>query len=663
MATWSGASSFPLTRGTCPIIFTLHRIRMPYPFLQLVTGMTTRSAQVIALTSALFFCPVIETQGQLISISDGSATACSGVLYDSGGQGAAGYSNDEDLVLTLCPDDTSASVVLSFITFDLDISGPQNTWDNLSIHDGENTSATLLGVYTETSLQGISVSATTFNATGCLTLRFRSNTVGTGVFAATISCTSDCDAPTAAATMSLLSPARVCVGSSVTLDASASFSANGEGIGNYHWQFGQSGSLDTGSAVIEHTFDTPGWYPLGLVVTDSTGCESTNAIALEVFVSTAPSFTLNDLDSAVCIGQEIVLAGSAQAEPWSATSVGYGPGVYLPDDVGLPFTSEMILTGYEAGAVIASESDIASICVEMEHSYMGDLVLQVFCPNGQTVMLHQQSGGGTYVGSPNDMDSNSDPEVGECWQYCWSPTATNGTWFDNSQQGANPNTMVGGVPAGQSLVPGTYQSTGPMSDLIGCPFNGTWTFQSTDLWGADNGFLCGWSMSFATEVGGDTSIFTPTYGSGCDSTFWSGTSFAWTDQGCDSVLFVPEIPGPLELTYTAINNFGCTFEQVVTMEILEASDPLCAGIGITESEANGILVQPNPTTGPVLLTCDIPMQGFRLIDLDGRTVLGKDGLSARGSVSIDLRSIPAGVYVLEVSRGDGSAVRQRLVRE
>ena len=133
------------------------------------------------------------------------------------------------------------------------------------------------------------------------------------------------------------------------------------------------------------------------------------------------------------------------------------------------------------------------------------------------MILHQQGGGGTYLGSPNDTDSDEDPIFGECWEYCWSPSAMNGTWIENLA-----NTTMAGTPANESLNPGTYESVQPMDQLVGCPLNGEWVYQSTDLWAADNGFICSWSINFNPDIVPDVTQFTPIIGAGIDSSLWTG---------------------------------------------------------------------------------------------------------------------------------------------
>ena len=65
----------------------------------------------IRIFSILFlgFC-ILAVSGEVFAqvlVSDGYAEACSGVLYDSSGEGGAGFGPAEDFTLTLCPEEGS----------------------------------------------------------------------------------------------------------------------------------------------------------------------------------------------------------------------------------------------------------------------------------------------------------------------------------------------------------------------------------------------------------------------------------------------------------------------------------------------------------------------------------------------------------------------------
>ncbi len=104
---------------------------------------------------------------------------CGTTIYDIGGA-AGNYSNNQNTVVTYCPSVPGEVVSLDFSAFS--VTAP----DVLTVYDGPNISAPVLGSYAGTGLPG-TVTAT--NPGGCITVRFFSNanTVSTG-WAATLTC-------------------------------------------------------------------------------------------------------------------------------------------------------------------------------------------------------------------------------------------------------------------------------------------------------------------------------------------------------------------------------------------------------------------------------------------------------------------------------------------
>ncbi|MDP4953793.1 MAG: hypothetical protein NWQ53_09125, partial [Flavobacteriales bacterium] len=98
------------------------------------------------LASIVFVLGLLFNQSVLaqnnVQMANGTFESCGGALIDSGGQGGPGYSNDEYFTFTICPDVPGDVVTVDFVTFQLDQSGPQNSWDYLAIYDGETTGAT-----------------------------------------------------------------------------------------------------------------------------------------------------------------------------------------------------------------------------------------------------------------------------------------------------------------------------------------------------------------------------------------------------------------------------------------------------------------------------------------------------------------------------------------
>ncbi|MBK9036574.1 MAG: hypothetical protein IPL61_35880 [Myxococcales bacterium] len=163
-----------------------------------------------------------------------------------------------------------------------------------------------------------------------------------------------------------------------------------------------------------------------------------------------------------------------------------------PEDETLPcdgYESQLNFTGFSNGQTLNDVSKLLGVCVNMEHTWMRDLVIYAQCPNGTRVMLSDfegHSGGEVLLGQPLPDDG---PTPGVGWDYCWTPTATNLPWIPY----ANANN-VGTLPAGD------YQSSQPLTAFVGCPLNGNWTLRVEDRWGIDNGFIFNWSVKFDASI-------------------------------------------------------------------------------------------------------------------------------------------------------------------
>ncbi|MEP2279005.1 Calx-beta domain-containing protein [Maribacter sp.] len=114
----------------------------------------------------------------LIITDGGSASTCDDIFLDSGG--INNYSDNEDIIYTICPDTADNYTQVNFDQFDV-IPG-----DILYIYDGNNTGATLLGQFDNDNVPSQVFAS---NSDGCLTFRFTSNnnTTGNG-WQATVSC-------------------------------------------------------------------------------------------------------------------------------------------------------------------------------------------------------------------------------------------------------------------------------------------------------------------------------------------------------------------------------------------------------------------------------------------------------------------------------------------
>lgn len=537
----------------------------------------------VACGCALFAQPTIHP------ITEGSIIACTGGFVGSGGV-VGGYEDNEDYTATICPDQPGQGIFLTFVSFDLSQDGAA-PYDQMFIYNGSDTNAPLIGTYTDGELQGQIVATTPDNPTGCLTVRFTSNAIGTGTFSAAISCGTPCWPPVPdAVIVGETLPAKVCIGEPVQFDASASQPHPGRTIVDYSWDM-FDGTVLNGAAV-EHAFDEPGQYLVSLTVTDDLGCTNTQQTTVAVWVGTEPLFFGTTGDTTVCANGTIPLQGQTEAVTWNQLPVvDLGGEIALPDEQGVLFTSEIEFSIFPPGATVLTPSDLSTFCVSMEHSFIGDFVLSLTCPNGQNVVMHQQGGGGTYVGDASDATEGI---PGECWDYCFSTSATWGTWVESSANGATPHVMPApSTPGAQTLIPGTYTPIDPFSDFIGCPLNGIWTLNYMDNWGADDGTMCNWSISFDPALYPDLVEFTPVIGTTADSVWWEGDDLTTNAGTPAQASATPTETGVHPYTFHVIDDFGC--EHDTTINITVTPPPV---VDVTSTE--GICTEPSQLLASVV---------------------------------------------------------------
>ena len=249
---------------------------------------------------------------------------------------------------------------------------------------------------------------------------------------------------------------------------------------------------------VTHLYAELDTFNLSLVATDVNGCTAETSIEV---INDAPGVMTSIIppeDNEVC-PETIVEVGSFipgtdsvinffSPVTWviteEALNVGedFGDPIYLPDGSGVSYETTVNIQAFDSEAVL-DDDDFEEICVEIEHSYLGDLQLELSSPNGSTVILHSYGSGGTSTWLGNALDNDATETPGECWEYCWSTDAEFST-FGNSLA----NTII--APNGQpSMAPGSYSPEGDFSAFQGSSANGIWTLTITDNLAIDNGFI------------------------------------------------------------------------------------------------------------------------------------------------------------------------------
>jgi hypothetical protein len=333
---------------------------------------------------------VINLYSQNYNMTNGNISTCSGTFYDNGGTG--NYTSNQTLVFTICPSTPGSKIRVNFTAFNL-----ENNFDFLQIYDGNSTAALSLGAYTGTAGPGI-VQATSGNASGCLTFRFTSdNIVVSSGWIGTITCIAPCQTITSNFLSSNPAPQadgiiRICQGQSVTFNGSGTFSNSSTGA-NYSWTF--NGVSPQNGQSVTRSFPTAGSYIVNLNITDPSGCTNSNALNRIVQVSTTPTFITSATPSTICQGQTTTLNAGVTMTPFVANCTPVVAGTtFLPDGTGASYTTSIPVNCYGPTQTITSANNIQNICLNMEHSYLGDLQIRIICPNGQSSILKAYPGGG-----------------------------------------------------------------------------------------------------------------------------------------------------------------------------------------------------------------------------------------------------------------------------
>ena len=312
---------------------------------------------------------------------------------------------------------------------------------------------------------------------------------------------------------------RVCPDEEITLNGNGTFSIDGTGA-TYEWDLGD-GNTATGQTAT-FSYPNPGVYIVNLNIRDANtsvdplGCTNNNLINQVIQVATEPDFTgTQAAESVICFGESTTIDGVVTpvefindcTPPVSGTT-------FLPYGNGVSYETEVAVDCYDSAQTLDDITQLVSICITMEHSYLGDLDIEIISPNDQVVRMHDQGGGSANLGIPwatGQVDGNSGnttPGVG--FQYCFVPGNANPTLVGGIQTGGTfPNGNGPGTYTDTFVPAGTYSSVNPLTGLLGSPLNGDWTIRIVDNIGQDNGYIFEWSITFDPNLQPPELSFTP----------------------------------------------------------------------------------------------------------------------------------------------------------
>ena len=528
-------------------------------------------------------------EGQNLNLID---TTCNDLITK---QDLADYlvnSGNSRVILTRCPDRSatpSLATVWSFTNFTKD---PR---DSLIFFDGPDLTADRIGSVQEVAgnEQDFQIKAGLANSSGCLTLIYEPN-INSALsknWELKVSCGIPCqdfevrinlvDASNYTFENQLLT---VCPDDNFRLESSFQLSNPNlytQDASTVQTYWSVDGKLRTG-AVLDTAFSSSKGYSIAVWAVDSNGCIERAAEDWLVRVSGPPSFLVGDsIPTEICVGETFTFTAKSGTDEINDAVVVRPDSFYfdsihritdtirLPDGQGSQYVSYLRIDEFADNEIIQAGSDLKEICINIEHSFLPDLEVVLRCPSGKEVDLHKllsrnSSGNDIYLGVP--VDNENTPQVpGAGFDYCWSLNATT-DWTTSIQ-----NLPKGGaIPP--TLLSGQYLPSESFDSLTDCKINGLWELIITDTFPFDNGFLFSWSLTFDDRIPYKRSPYTPAIA----SLNWQVNS----NNQMDAITQTFSNPGNSLARLTSTDEFGCSFDTLLDLRVLEAMHPACVNCNL-----------------------------------------------------------------------------------
>jgi len=573
----------------------------------------------------LFLLAAATSFAQIPFVMNGTQTTishCNLIIYDNG-SATGNYGNNRSDSLTILSNDPNNSCVqISILTLDIDPS------DTLYIYNGSSSNDPLMVKLNNSNFTTEAIfnyTATIQNPTGALHLVFVTDGAGVGEgFSITTACERPCQRinihldTVLSSHVPRLDPrlndgyyyVNVCPYDTVILQVYGEYIDNNfsysqsDATSTFKWDLGDTVITGVGLYVMPHKFREGRGYDVSVSIEDTAGCGTQIPLTFRVRTSSNPITGVGHFPD-ICTGSTIELncgydayasirvdsVGSTQI-----TTLGVTDTIFLPDGVNCPpygysYRSPVTFTSFNPTAHISNPDDILYVRLYIEHSYIGDILIQLTCPNGNTAIMlpdyqtyHWSGTTYAYFGlyyEPDGGGCNPASNVmGTGWDYCWSSTTNQGYTYASGQGFVYEPANIGGVVnrtvnptdvANMTQVYHPYQDFGTY--MNGCSLNGTWYIEVQDTWGSDNGYIFGWELALNPRL-------LPqdwTYNVLIDTVIYTG-------PGVNGSYVVPEQSGNLNYIATVIDEYGCAYDTNFNVNVIQSPRPdlgedigLCAG--------------------------------------------------------------------------------------
>jgi subtilisin-like proprotein convertase family protein len=452
---------------------------------------------------------------------------------------------------------------------------------------------------------------------------------------------------------------RICPNNAVTFEANVDYGVTGGDNSTTEFSWSLSDSPQAG--VLNDTSETYFFsYPAGItlylsILETVSGTSFTTSLPLQVSASPNTELLFDENPGSILLGELLEVSASSNPqdqgylEPFEGDYLSSGMFLnvlFLPDGSGFSWESTIEITDAGPGTTVSAGNQITEIWANLEHSYLGDLDIEITCPNGSSVTLQEQGGGSCNLGipwatAPVDGQSNITTQ-GTGFIYSWNMEAELSleegcVGMVEFANGDGPD-----VYSDSQVLEGYYLPDESMDSLIGCPVNGTWTMTITDNIGADNGWNFGWGLNFSQDVLPPDSVYTITI---TDLTWELGGEEISSNGILQDIL---SETGVIEYDLVIRDESGCDYRVPYPVDVY---DPL----SINELSDNDFKVS---VSGDVLeiVVNDSGQSMVEIFNLQGSMVL-----STVFSGTLSTPVSPGKAYLIRVVNSNGSIGFKKLL--
>jgi subtilisin-like proprotein convertase family protein len=465
-----------------------------------------------------------------------------------------------------------------------------------------------------------------------------------------------------------------------------------------------TGTLAPGASMIIYlspsfNFSTGGIYNINVATSSPVDPETGNdAITTSVTVNpTPPTPIITPANPAVCAGTPVLLSTQFTPSPPPVVLPAVSSGtisVPVPDGTPAGTSHTLVVNTVPAGAVVTG----ISVTINMTHTWIGDMIINLKAPNGNVLNLINQEGG-----SGDNLSGTVITSAAGAGSLALGTAPFTGT-FAPDANAANPPTAFPQTPA-------TATNFNPLMSQG----NGSWILALRDNAGLDVGTLTSWSITLTYQILTPTITWTPATGlftnAGATTAYTGGNAYslyanpagtttynvtATTAAGCTSsasttvtvnpypVIAVGSIPdtvcisdpiialtaspvggswsgpgvsganfippstavGTYTLTYTYTSPAGCTTTATKKIAVKDCPERMIL------LRDNALILYPNPNTGQFNIRVNSVLYNnlvMKVYTSHGALVRTQQlgGLAWGRVVSIDLTTLPGGVYMVK----------------